>query len=235
MYIVNTTMKNWKSLKEMFIEMNTDQEFRYIVLRNYEELLNEDFLNTHSDIDLLCDNSKKLVNCISGTYRSKKPDGIHYKVFVNGQIIPVDIRTVGDGYYDPHWAIDMLNTRRLYNDLCYIPDEENNFFSLLYHAVVQKDELSDEYRNKLSSYCNSLLLYNEEVYINVLDTFMKSHKYFYYYPKDYNVIFKKKFLCSKLIKQNYSRSFIRNYIHFKRFLSHCYRYFKSITKLNMNR
>src|SRR5699024_6306118 len=99
------------------------------------------------DIDLICDSLKKFV---SSSNAIKRGSGISaYQTVVQGQKIPLDIRYIGDQYYDPNWENDMLN-RMIYKE-SYVPilRDDDYFFSLLYHAKIQKREVKSEYVPRL--------------------------------------------------------------------------------------
>lgn len=47
------------------------------------------------------------------------------------------------------WGLDMLKSRVLYENLCYVPDEKNYLYSLLYHSLVQKHQMSEDYKERI--------------------------------------------------------------------------------------
>ena len=195
-------MRNWNSLSEVFAALNGTGSVSYIVLRNHEELFENNFLASHADIDFLCGSSERFISCIDAVPRTPAPDGIHYKILVNGQDVPVDIRTIGDGYYDAAWEEDMLSSRVLFRDMCYIQSEENYFYSLMYHALIQKNSLSEEYRRKLSDMNTSAGGLSERELIAMLEEFMRKHGYRYCYPDDRGVIFRTAPVSKALIRNN---------------------------------
>ena len=142
-------MKEWGSFKEFFDVLN--KECKYLVLRNYRDITDEGKAGgEHEDIDFLCDDAARFIAVCGCEPRKSAKDRIHQKILVGGKVIPVDIRYVGDGYYDPAWEADMLKRRRLYDERMYIMDETDEYYSLVYHAVIQKNTVSEDYAARLA-------------------------------------------------------------------------------------
>lgn len=91
----------------------------------------------------------KMVEIFDATTRVGVDNGIHYKFLYCDREIALDIRTVGDGYYDKKWQKHMMKNRRLHPIGFYTMCSEDYTFSLIYHAIYQKNELSDEYLRRL--------------------------------------------------------------------------------------
>lgn len=191
----------WKSLGNFFSYLKT-QKIKYVVLRNHEELFEVDFLKNHSDIDFLCENSDTFVRHAGAVPRGKEKDKVHFQIRIGGRFIPIDVREVGDDYYDVAWETDMLDTRILYRDFCYILNPENYYYSLCYHALLQKRFLSDEYRNKLGCLNPEMKNRKEEEYLKSLEEFMQKKNYTYCYPADRGVVFRYQVVDKKRIKNN---------------------------------
>jgi len=184
----------WNSLKEIFDAFN--ELSNYVVLRNFANI--EDELNNlHPDIDILTDN-KRLISDISNgkpTFRDERR--VQNLVMVNGQKVFFDFRFIGDNYYDYKWQQRILASRILYDNM-YVPNKENHFFSLMYHAFVHKPQLSKDYVQKLMVLSQDLKLnYCEKSFLdnNVLEDmndFMMKHNYDYIEPRDLTVFFNSK-------------------------------------------
>ena len=63
-----------------------------------------------------------------------------YQINVSGNSIPVDIRTLGDNYYDPLWQRICLKGRYFIIKL-YLDQATKTTFSLLYHCKPRKERL----------------------------------------------------------------------------------------------
>ena len=115
-----------------------------------------------------------------------------YSINVAGRDVPFDFRNVGDDYFDSVWEKHILDNRRLEKKLFYIPAPEDLYYSLLYHAFVQKLEVKPDYHPKLEHYACSI----EEIYssdpkesIRQLDSFMARKRFEYVAPSDKSVIY----------------------------------------------
>ena len=182
---------HFSSIDEVFILLNQNK-VAYLVLRNFEELDNENmFIQGHPDIDLLCEDSMSVVKVL-GAFSCRKitpeqyGDGTHYYIIVRGKYVSLDLRHVGDDYYCRRWENDLLATRVAYHNF-YIPCPEQLFYSLVYHAIFQKKQLSDEYKQRLQRMAGELHLADachESDFISLLEQFMMRHAYSYVYPKD---------------------------------------------------
>lgn len=196
-----TDNSGWESLESFFAHLNV-HKIKYIVLRNHEDLLKTDFLKNHPDIDFLCENSVAFLKEAKAFPRVKKKDKVHFQVRIGNETVPIDVREVGDDYYDAAWETAMLETRVLYRDFCYIPDPENYYYSLCYHALLQKHSLSEEYRNKLGCLNPAMKNKEEGDYLKSLEAFMQSKNYCYCYPVDRSAIFRYQAVDAKRIKKN---------------------------------
>ena len=166
---------------------------QYLVLRNFDELLSDEvFMAGHADIDLLCRNASEVAKAISAKPSNPgKADGVHYCINIKGKKASLDLRQVGDGYYCTAWQEDMLNSRIPYKGF-YIMDRTNLFYSLVYHAILQKSTLSAEYRRRLTDMARELGLTVDENAVEqsllaYLEAFMAKNGYTYTYCTDKHV------------------------------------------------
>ncbi len=176
----------------------------YIILRNFEELDDNNFyLSGHADIDFLTSDTKKFTGAVGAVPRFKKDDGIHYAVNISGTDVVIDVRTVGDGYYCTPWEKDMLKKRHLRDGRFYVTDDVNYYHSLVYHAVLQKKALSEEYLTRLNAMAAGLGIgaATEAEHLEALDGFMRKNKYRYTYPVDIWVPLRRECVDEKLVKK----------------------------------
>lgn len=163
--------------------MAINENVNYLVLRNFEELENSGFLEGHADIDFLCDDADRMIQVLKAGHRGAESDKTHCKVDIAGRIIPVDIRAVGDGYYDARWERDMLAGRQMYHDQFYILNEEQYFYSLIYHACVQKPRLSEDYRERLRAMGKRIgVSIDNDDFMGILQAYMREKGYRFTYP-----------------------------------------------------
>ncbi len=175
-------MKNWENLKALFSALNEETE--YLVLRNFEEFSDEKFLSSHPDIDFLCRDQQKIVQVTGAVPRGTAGDYTHCKIMVGGHEVFADMWTVGDGYYDSVWGLDMLKSRVLYENLCYVPDEKNYLYSLLYHSLVQKHQMSEDYKERIRKMSRNLgqKPVIRDHFRDHLESYMRAKGYHYTYP-----------------------------------------------------
>lgn len=201
-------MHNWASLHEFFETLNDNIE--YIILRNYETFAQESLLDEHSDIDLLCFDGIKMRDLLKGSPRYKRDDKIHYKICVNGKSIPVDIRTVGDGYYDAVWERKLLEQRIFIDMGFYVLNKEDYFYTLLYHALIQKYEIAEDYLVRLDAFANDIGIEFKYPLENILDSFMADNGYFYTYPRYIKCKLNFRNIDAKLIERNVGKKLVHD-------------------------
>lgn len=193
---------SYQNMLSFFDELHR-KKITYAVLRNYDNILEDEiYQNGHGDVDLLCENGYSLAAAIKAYphkfhIKKGKADGVHYYIYVNENYVSLDLRYVGDGYYCEKWQKDMLERRCLFNGF-YVLSAQDYFYSLIYHAVFQKEKFSDEYRNRLSKMAKDLGLElkrcDEIEFVELLELFMKENDYHYLYSKDYLVPFRAKLI-----------------------------------------
>jgi len=178
--------KSWNSLSTLFDFLN--KHSNWIVLRNFEDLNDNYLFEDGDDIDILCEE----INFFSALMNAKKRSGerCSYFVTVNNFKIPLDIRFIGDKYYDPVWAKDML-IRKIINNGIPAPCQLDYFFSLMYHAKLQKNFVKPIYIERLDNLAlkmNFLLpkyfILDDSICSEVLNSFLKTYNYYYTYTDD---------------------------------------------------
>ncbi|MCR4651623.1 MAG: hypothetical protein K5662_07675 [Lachnospiraceae bacterium] len=141
-------MKEWNSIIEMLCSLN-NYKCNTMVLRNYELFSNNKLISLHEDIDMLCDDSDMVINALSATCRINDSDKIHLNVLIAGALVPLDLRVVGDSYYDEQWENDLLKRRVITKEGYYIPNPIDYIYSLMYHGLFHKSELKKEYVDRI--------------------------------------------------------------------------------------
>ena len=171
--------KIWTSIDEIFTALN-EAKCNYIVMRNFECFeQGEVFVNGHDDIDLLCDDIIKVKKILDVRNRFRFPMVNSYCILFNDLIVHVDIRFIGDGYYDKKWQENLLRNKILFHNTIFVPDLESYFYSLIYHAICQKRQLSEEYLDKLSNMASKMGLScsTEKELIKELLKYMHKNEY----------------------------------------------------------
>lgn len=197
----------YKSISEI-IEILHQHGIPYLILRNYDNLLEKDmYMDGHGDVDMLVGNSDEVKNVLGAqTFASHGDDGTHYYVMIDGQRVSLDLRSVGDGYYCRKWQQELLERRVLHNGF-YVMCPEDYFYSLIYHAVLQKPYLSDDYKRRLVVMAEGLgvdvsMDSDIKVFIKLLETYMRKHGYTYTYAQDIFVPLHTKYISKDLLEAN---------------------------------
>jgi hypothetical protein len=145
--ISNTTMQrditgsnNWESFDQLFRFLNEVDP--YVVLRNESMIFEEKF---GEDIDFLCYNSKKFALFLNAKKQSRGYERANHEITVGSVKIPVDLRYVGDGYFDCKWQENCLKNRIKSERNVYILDNQNLYYSLAYHSFIHKKSFPDKY------------------------------------------------------------------------------------------
>ena len=180
----------WNNVTDFFAALNLEH-CRYVVMRNYESMHTPNFFcEKHEDIDLLVDDVEKFERT-AHAYRKMWPeDDAHFVVFIDNTAVPIDVRHVGDMYYDEKWMREILDRRKMAsNGNWYVMDEEDYYYSLAYHAILQKKYVSEEYISRLNSMAEGLSIDAscKENHIKRLELFLDAHQYRFTIPKDCSV------------------------------------------------
>ena len=202
---------HFENIEEFFLVLN-QANINYLVLRNFENLLEPKlYVDGHSDIDLLCESARTIVELVDARPivpdRSKlQDDGIHYLIQVAGQPVQLDLRQVGDGYYCTKWQKNLLE-RKVMNNGFYVMTDEDYFFTLAYHAILQKRSLSREYFIRLCDKADELDLnvdeYSESGLLRLLENHMREHGYRFTYSHDLMVPNRFGIVDGKLIDKDF--------------------------------
>lgn len=183
----------YQSISDLFYVLNNS--LQYVVLRNHEVLPNEYTVEGHGDIDLLVENKNYAAYLTLARPVFKEPYRVYHIINIAGKEVPFDFRYVQDNYYSPKWEQDILKTRVLQKGLYYTPSPEHQFYTLLYHAYIQKWEVKVDYIPKLTDYGKQIGVdysHSVDLAIELLDDFMLSNRYEYIRPNDKSVLYNQK-------------------------------------------
>jgi hypothetical protein len=169
----------WKSLEHFFYFINAVEP--YLILRNYNDLSKD--LEAIDDIDFLVTNREKFSLFSNAVKMSKGTERANYKITIDGKDIDIDLRYIGDNYFDRFWQKDCMTKRVLHSKGFYVMDNENQYFSLLYHALIHKIKIPDKYKDFSRLTSNELQ--------TKLYEFMYEKEYCMVEPKDITLNFNK--------------------------------------------
>ncbi|WP_139685739.1 hypothetical protein [Vibrio tasmaniensis] len=174
----------WSSFQELFCFLN--KSISYLVLRNFEELPENYLINDHGDIDFLTSNIKEFAYISNAEPLNNNFRPQAYLLKVNNEYVEIDIRDRSDGYYDPIWSDNILDSAILNEKGIYIPSTENFLPSLVYHALIHKYSITEDYNNKFLRELGNVDL------ISYLNKFMVDNDYRKTKPRDVSVYFNEK-------------------------------------------
>ncbi|AFL81708.1 hypothetical protein Aeqsu_2248 [Aequorivita sublithincola DSM 14238] len=174
----------WKNWQEVFEILNLTNN--YLVLRGFETL---PINNSEKDLDILTDNYQRFASALGAAQLSHQPYKGNFKV--NNEEVSLDMRFIGDKYYDIAWAKEILQTKMLRNNV-YIPRKDHYFYSLLFHAKVQKPKVKAKYIDILEKLAKDLnfewykteKIENDIAMGQILNGYFRSQGYFYENPID---------------------------------------------------
>lgn len=144
-------------------------------------LLRED----HKDVDLLVADRGKAALFLGATPLFADPIRTAYVITVAGTYRRLDLRYVGDGYYDTAWERAMLSERVL-RDERFVLAPEHAFYGLYYHALMHKPALPYHRHVQLSMLSR---MQGFSYSRRALDDWMRAHAYRYTRPVDGSVCF----------------------------------------------
>lgn len=180
----------WSDAKEMFYALNNC--INYALLRNYETLPEEIYVNEHNDIDIICDSFENAAYVLNAKKVFNEEYRVHYKTVVGQGFANFDLRYIGDDYYFKQLEEDLLKTK-IYNEKgFYTISNDYYFYTLLYHALLHKPSFSEDYKNRLSKMNKEFEnLENEQQYLEMLQKWLMQNEYIVTKPIDKSVQFNK--------------------------------------------
>lgn len=137
-----------QSIKQFFSYMN-ETNFKYVVLRNWDNLPNDIALGEHSDLDLLVYDYTHFTELFPMAKLQYPLPRVRTKIQIGDSYIYADIRSVDDNYYPPEFSNNILNSREWNDRGFYTPDPMHHRIALAYHAVHHKGGMSPEYKKYL--------------------------------------------------------------------------------------
>jgi hypothetical protein len=180
------TEKKFNSLRDVFYELNQHPKLKWVITHNFENFVDGD------DIDFLTDDYfyfMRILDTIEkpkgGKFNSVSDGGTSVRNYikVGTKDIPIDIRYLGDNFYDKKLQQDMLDTRIKHPNDFYIPNNEIHLYSLIYHAIIHKPKISHTYVKIFKHYGLIESEINRKDLKIKLDTFMKDNGYTYCKPE----------------------------------------------------
>lgn len=179
----------WHTVEEMFYALNNC--VKYAILRNYESLPEEIYVNKHNDIDLICESKEDVAYILNAKPVHQETYRVQHIAKVGDNNAFFDLRYIGDNYYYSKMEKNILENRILNDKGFYTLNQENYFYSLLYHALIQKLDFSEDYKIRLKDMKVKTIDESTslEEYANILKKWMIENEYILVQPEDKTVIF----------------------------------------------
>jgi len=189
-------LRQFDTLGRVFDVLNFSG-IEYVVLRNFEKMPDEIKVDpNHLDVDLLVSDyyeAKRLLDGLNpyNMWSTSYENGFYRivnRVTIDGKLVDFDFRYMEDNYYDRQWQLDILK-RRIKLRGMFVPSKEDHLHSLIYHAIIQKQTISETYVKQfkeLSNYTETQAR-DKKFLRERLDTFMDGHGYKMVKPNDKTV------------------------------------------------
>ena len=186
------TQNIFNSKIDFFKRLNKFKKLTYVVLRDQR--------TEKDDIDILvndyflfkriadCHSYKnKILNFISNSGDPLEDGGFKVANYIKikNKIIKLDVRYIGDGYFDTKWQKKILESRKFYRGY-YIPCKENLTYTLLYHIVYHKGYIDKKYTVFLKK-INKLKTINLNEIMIMVNRHLKLKKYKISRPSDLTI------------------------------------------------
>lgn len=136
------------SIRQFFSYLN-DINFKYVVLRNWENLPNDVHLGEHSDLDLLVYDYDHFFELFPKAQKVYALPRVRTKIPIADSYLYADVRFVGDNYYPEHFEKSILESREWHERGFFTCDYTHHVAALAYHAVHHKNCIAPEYKKYL--------------------------------------------------------------------------------------
>jgi hypothetical protein len=172
---------NWKSFEELFYFLNAVEP--YVILRNVEDIGME--MSEDDDIDFLVYDHVRMSYFLNARKMSKGTQRVNYQIIINNKSFRIDLRYIGDNYFDIFWQNNCMKNRILDKNNIYVLDDDNAYYSLIYHSLIHKRKVPTKYLEKLNL--------SVEEFKNILYEYMYDNSYKMVEPLDITLYFNKKY------------------------------------------
>ncbi len=211
------------SIKDLFVRLN--EKCVYLILRNWDNILDDRvYESDHSDIDILCEDLASFISLTGAKRIHQQKNRNNYLVSIGNNYIRFDVRWPGDGYYPEAWEREMLLSRVLNEMGVYVMSDIDYVYSLSYHALLQKEQISTEYYSKIVSSFNRVLNITQPISAEIIEqqlkSFMLENDYKAEIPIDCGVYLNKPVYFRLPHNCNYQRFISRQFFSLRRYVTH---------------
>jgi|SaaInlV_150m_DNA_5_1039734.scaffolds.fasta_scaffold04007_2 hypothetical protein len=153
----------------------------YIILRGFEKI-NEQIPVYPDDIDILTDDYDKAHNLLLPYLITIDNPEVGHIIQLGDVKTKIDIRVIGDNYYDKNWEQSMLANKKIHGNY-YVMGDDNYKYSILYHCLYHKKQLSAKYLHIVNTLFKTT--HHNEL-VTILGQYMEQNNYEVLKPKDVN-------------------------------------------------
>ena len=137
------TSKNnyvFSDLQDINVVKNFLNRFaNYAVLRNPESFYKK---NLHADVDILCYSREHIIRLLGAKSVTNSRSRVLFEVPNIEAPVYLDLRQIDDNYYPLKWQIQMLDNKIFNKELnIYQLSNIDQYYSLVYHAMIHKDNM----------------------------------------------------------------------------------------------
>jgi hypothetical protein len=225
----------YKNKKNFFNKINRFKKLKYVVLRDKN--------SEKDDLDLLVNDyflfkraadchsyKKKNLKLIANSGDPIEENGIKVSNYIRikNNKIHLDVRYVGDNYYDANWQKKILKNRKSFSGY-FVQNLENQLYTLMYHIIYHKGFIDKKYINFLKKKFKKKL--NLDLIRDEINKFLKQKNYKILRPNDLtipitykfnDIIIKREIIMIKnqISQRNYSgaNKMIFNIFKFQKFV-----------------
>jgi len=164
--------------------------FNYVVLRNFDSFYSNE---KHGDVDILCDSRSQIIRLLGAESAKDSRSRALFRIPNLENNLYFDLREIDENYYPLTWQLDMLKNKIFDKDLnIYKISKIDEYYSLIYHTVIHKDNVSPEYIEKINTIYFDLIGKDNNkkdfvAHVLSLKKFLKSNKIIINSSKDQTV------------------------------------------------
>jgi thymidylate kinase len=148
-------MNQLQIIKEVLDKFDRN-EVDYCILRNYEGLISNNYLD--KDIDILVSKKSysqaaRILRAEKFTLNKKISLGTQklYCKYINGEFFIFDLKVGNLAYMDlPYLHGEGILRRKVKKSFFFVPNKEDFFYSLLLHSIIDKSRFKQEYVSSLN-------------------------------------------------------------------------------------
>ena len=138
----------------------------------------------------MCESIDKFINLTSAIRLHNDSHRDNLCVKCGSLRVRFDVRYIGDDYYPIEWQKNILERREQLPNGIYVMNETYYVYTLAYHALLQKPNFSDEYRDKILNaykkinHSNSIGEHKPLNILRILQDYCIQNGYDIYTPND---------------------------------------------------